>query len=238
VADLTDAQREARASALDRLREYRKARAYPHNHVRPFRTPVFVDPHGQPCAVGYLMLRSGEHELVADIVRESNLARVPELAGDPRLSRWLDEHGLSLEDAAAIQPAYGPRPIGDELLGAHSDPHGAYQAATAAVGFASALVAVHNALTTNQPREGTSWGGLLGMGLGMAHTGLAMNAFAAEPNRPGWAVAVNAFGAFASTMTSLRRLRARASEPEDEPAIQPLLSAGAGGLTLGLSVSH
>lgn len=27
--------------------------------------PVFVDPHRTPCAVGYLMLRSAEHTLVA-----------------------------------------------------------------------------------------------------------------------------------------------------------------------------
>ena len=235
VVGLTGAQREARGDALDWLREYRQGRSYPHNHVRSFRTPVFVDSHGTPCAVGYLMLRSGEHAMVSDIVRESNLARVPELTGDPRLSRWLEEHGLSLEEAAAIQPAYGP-------VGARSEPHEGYQVATAGLGFASTLVAVHNALTTNQRRDGTPWGGLLGMGLGVAHTGLAMNAFAAEPNRPGWAVVVNTFGAFASTMMSMRKLRGRASEPEDEskdaPVVQPLISAGRGGVTLGLSVSH
>jgi hypothetical protein len=233
VVGLTGAQREARGDALDWLREYRQGRSYPHNHVRSFRTPVFVDPHGTPCAVGYLMLRSGEHAMVSDIVRESNLARVPELSGDPGLSRWLEEHGLSLEDAAAIQPAYGPPA---------PETHEGYQIATAGLGFASTLVAAHNALTKDQPRDGTPWGGLLGMGLGMAHAGLAMSAFTAEPNRPGWAVAVNTFGAFASTMVSLRKLRGQASVPEDAsegaPVVQPLISAGRGGVTLGLSVSH
>jgi hypothetical protein len=49
---------------------------------------------------------SGESELVRRIARERNHARVRELADEPRLAAWLAAVGLSLEEAAAIQPSY------------------------------------------------------------------------------------------------------------------------------------
>ena len=87
IARLTAAQRSARAEVLGWLAEYREARAYPHNDVRPFRTRIFVDRRGVPCAVGHLMLRSGEHGLVDDIMRESNLVEPLLAAG---------QHGLTM----------------------------------------------------------------------------------------------------------------------------------------------
>lgn len=97
-SSLTAEQRKARATTLRWLDEYRDRGAFPHNHVvEGSRVSVFVDPHGTPCAVGYLMLRSGEDELVEEIVRTDNLVRVRELRHDPRVASWLATRGITLE---------------------------------------------------------------------------------------------------------------------------------------------
>lgn len=111
VGDLSLGQRARRATALDWLREYRLRGVFPHNHTHPGqRVPVFVDEHGTHCAVGYLLKRSGEAELIEHVVAADNNVRVMELAGSERLRSWLEETGLTLEEAAWIQPAYPPPP--------------------------------------------------------------------------------------------------------------------------------
>ena len=101
-------RRARRAVALDWLREYRLRDLFPHNHTHPGRrVPVFVDEHGTHCAVGYLLKRAGEAELVDAVVAGDNNIRVRELAGNARFRTWLEETGLTLEEAAWIQPKYG-----------------------------------------------------------------------------------------------------------------------------------
>ncbi|WP_420634902.1 hypothetical protein [Candidatus Palauibacter sp.] len=107
---LSAAQRERRNTALNWLREYRERGRYPHNHTHAGgRVPVFVDEHGTPCAVAYLLQRSGRESLVREIASADNNVYAWKLAGDPRFSEWLDETGLTLEDAARIQPNYADR---------------------------------------------------------------------------------------------------------------------------------
>jgi hypothetical protein len=53
------------------------------------------------------------------VARTRNLARIPELADEPELLEWLVETGLTLDEAAWIQPAYngwpgGPGPAREE----------------------------------------------------------------------------------------------------------------------------
>lgn len=231
VSHLMPAQKAARRQALDRLSEYREGRRYPHNHVRPGRTPVFVDPHGTPCAVAYLMLRSGAHALVEDVARTSNLARVPELAGDPRLARWLEANGLTLEEATRIQPAYGRRDT--------RRPGEGYTLATATFGMATAMVAAHNVRTRNERGAGLPLGSVVGLGLGLTHLGLTAHGLTNDDPVPVWAVAVNMLGTTLSTLTSVRRARAaRTGADEATAAIEPLVMGGADGLRLGLSVRH
>ena len=104
---LSDEQRERRNAALDWLREYRERGEFPHNHTHAGgRVPVFVDEHGTPCAVAYLLQRSGRAELVQEIASGGNNVYAWELSGDARFSEWLDETGLTLEEAARIQPQY------------------------------------------------------------------------------------------------------------------------------------
>ncbi|WP_423929274.1 hypothetical protein [Candidatus Palauibacter sp.] len=104
---LTEAQRERRKTALNWLREYRERWKFPHNHTHSgARIPVFVDEHGTPCAVAYLLQRSGRGSLVREIANADNNVYAWELAGDERFSEWLDETGITLEEAARIQPGY------------------------------------------------------------------------------------------------------------------------------------
>jgi hypothetical protein len=113
---LSPAQRQARARQLDRLREYRLAGEFPRNVEAPgLRTPVFQDDRGVLCAVGYLLAIDGRRDLVERVARTRNLARIPELADEPGLLEWLHENGLSVDEAAWIQPSYdgwwpGPEP--------------------------------------------------------------------------------------------------------------------------------
>ncbi|WP_419859316.1 hypothetical protein [Candidatus Palauibacter irciniicola] len=103
---LSAAQRERRNTALNWLREYRERGEFPHNHTHAGgRVPVFVDEHGTPCAVAYLLQRSGRENLVREIAGADNNVYAWELADDGRFSEWLDEMGLTLEEAR-IQPNY------------------------------------------------------------------------------------------------------------------------------------
>jgi hypothetical protein len=56
--------------------------------------------------MAHLLEIGGEAELVASIARRRNNARVRELADEPRLLAWLAAAGLTVAEAAAIQPSY------------------------------------------------------------------------------------------------------------------------------------
>jgi len=115
AAHLPSAQRAARAALIARLAEYASSGRFPHNHVvADRRVPVFRDEHGTLCAMAFLIASTGRTDIVEDISRRDNLARIPELARDARLGAWLDSTGLTLAEAARIQPAYdGCRMLGD-----------------------------------------------------------------------------------------------------------------------------
>jgi hypothetical protein len=96
-----------RALLLDELARYRKAGRFPRNHeFRNALVPHFVDTHGTRCALAHLLEISGQAELVRDIATYRNNARVRELSSSAELIAWLASAGLSLEEAARIQPSY------------------------------------------------------------------------------------------------------------------------------------
>jgi hypothetical protein len=108
---LTPAQRTVRATLIGWLREYREAGSFPRNDRFPERAmPFFRDSRGVLCAMAYLIDRSGRRDLVDRVASTRNNAFIPELAGDPELRTWLDSAGLSVAEAARIQPFYGPPP--------------------------------------------------------------------------------------------------------------------------------
>lgn len=110
VSHLTPDQRARRLTALDDLRAYRRAGRFPHNHSHTERTPLFRDEHGTLCAMAYLIERSGHGALVDRVAASRNDAYIRDLAGDPGLIAWLEEHGMTTAEAALVQPAYEPVP--------------------------------------------------------------------------------------------------------------------------------
>ncbi len=106
LAGLTSQQRTLRALNEARLAAYLEAGEFPKNDLTQGAVPIFRDREGTLCAVGALLWESGEHDLVEHIVATRNTATVMELADEPGLARWLETQGLTLTEAARIQPTY------------------------------------------------------------------------------------------------------------------------------------
>ena len=109
-AGLTDAQMKKRLALLDTLRVYREQGVFPRNldfHNRLI--PYFVDAAGVPCAMAKLVIASGHGTFAAEVRATMNNAYIGEIAAaDARLAAWGVEHGITLDEAARVQPAYGP----------------------------------------------------------------------------------------------------------------------------------
>ena len=103
---LSPQQRARRRRVLRALARYIAAGRFPINRVSAARTPIFVDAAGARCAMAALLESTGDHALVRRVAREHNLAYVPQLRDDPALGAWLTRHGITLAEAARIQPAY------------------------------------------------------------------------------------------------------------------------------------
>jgi hypothetical protein len=166
---LTPGQRSARRRLIADLRSYRRHGVFPHNHRLPDRrTPVFVDEHGTRCAMAYLIERSGDRALVARIASTRNLARIRELAGDPELVAWLEQNGLTLAEAARIQPDY---PGGTYDANQGSEANG-----LAAVGVAVGFTGAALNLSVAETRNARNTHGLMGVACGITGAALGIPA--------------------------------------------------------------
>jgi hypothetical protein len=94
---------------LERLHAYWVAGHFPQNVDVPARVPHLRDRDGTPCAVAYLVEADGRKDLVDRLAAADNLVVLGPLTGGP-LGEWLAASGLTLEEAARIQPAYDPVP--------------------------------------------------------------------------------------------------------------------------------
>lgn len=96
----------ARLVQLHRLAAYRDRGVFPLNEGQSARAaPIFVDRHGTDCAVGHLMRCAGWPDEVDSIARSNNLVYVPD-AIHSAISAWVLTSGLTLEEAALVQPGY------------------------------------------------------------------------------------------------------------------------------------
>ncbi len=115
VSHLSREQRASRTRLTAWLRDYSHGATFPLNDgVSWGPIPIFRDSRGVLCAMAYLIHRSGRADLVDDIAASRNTAYVAELADDSRLIAWLDSTGLTLNEAARIQPAYDRPPPGNQ----------------------------------------------------------------------------------------------------------------------------
>ncbi len=108
LSPLTAAQRTNRARMISILRDYRAVGRFPRNEDYPGqRVPYFRDGRGVLCAVGFLLAIAGRTDIVDHVAGTRNNAYVAELVDEPGLAEWLEENGLTVAEAARIQPAYG-----------------------------------------------------------------------------------------------------------------------------------
>lgn len=107
--DLTLEQRRRRQRALDRLHEYWQQGAFPRNRCRPSRTPCFIGANDVPCAMAYLLQKDGREDLVEQVMDTEPTVRL-ETVEDGPLAEWVEANGLTMAEAARIQPAY-PRAV-------------------------------------------------------------------------------------------------------------------------------
>jgi hypothetical protein len=98
---------ERRALQLLRLRDYHSAGRFPRNDFSSKQIPIFIDSDGVPCAVAYLLIEDGQGELALAIDHEFHTAFVRDMSL-PRISDWVVNSGLRLEELGRIQPGYGP----------------------------------------------------------------------------------------------------------------------------------
>lgn len=172
---MSAAQRSARAQLIGWLREYRDAGDFPVNEDFPERpTPYFRDRHGNLCAMAYLLARSGSGHVVDAVAASRNNARVHALADMPALTAWLDSVGLSVDEAARIQPSYG----GPPPLDGRADASVGYVSTSIVASGAAVVTAAVNAL---DPSRKWGWAGVV---TGAAATALgAAQWSAASDNR-------------------------------------------------------
>ena len=109
VDHLTTSQIKARFHQLDVLKKYWQREQFPVNSKYKHRQPCFVDELNTVCAVGYLVLESGEKELVKQIQKQDNYAFLKDM-NYPELSNWASANGFTLDELAWIQPGYPPLP--------------------------------------------------------------------------------------------------------------------------------
>lgn len=106
VEHLTPALRAERARNLDRLRASRLAGAFPRNVDFPHRrVPYFIDAGDRECAVGHLVIESGDVELAQRIRATENNALLLDMQ-TPGLTAWVERSGLTARECARIQPSY------------------------------------------------------------------------------------------------------------------------------------
>ena len=106
VSHLSAELRQAREDNLDALRDYWQEGIFPQNVDFPGeRVPYFFDHEDRACAVAHLMVASGHAEEAWAIAARENNAYVHDMTS-PELGAWVERSGLTVDEAAWIQPSY------------------------------------------------------------------------------------------------------------------------------------
>ncbi|MFN8322022.1 MAG: T9SS type A sorting domain-containing protein [Chitinophagales bacterium] len=104
---LTPLQIQNRNNLLSELNGYWKAGVYPVNDYLPYKNPVFIDRNGTHCAVGYLMMQSGQDALAQTIDANEKFAYVYQIKTSG-VKEWAENNGFTIDELAWIQPGYPP----------------------------------------------------------------------------------------------------------------------------------
>lgn len=110
VSHLSKGLQQKRRNALDLLRDYRLAGEFPKNYDhKDKRMPCFIDIKSKICAVGYLVEQTVGREVAEAINVKFKYSEVLSMR-DEVLDQWIAQSGLTKEECAMIQPAYGWQP--------------------------------------------------------------------------------------------------------------------------------
>jgi hypothetical protein len=110
LTGLTKKQKRNREKVLDLLHEYWLNGVFPTNYDYPGeRKPCFIDDDGKICAVGYLVEKTAGKNVAENINARHQYEYIKEM-NESLVVDWATENGLSLEECAMIQPAYGGWP--------------------------------------------------------------------------------------------------------------------------------
>jgi len=108
IEHLSELRKQRRENIIEKLRGYRLKGKFPkHNTASVSRKtqPRFIDHKGTFCAVGQLMVETGDKALAERINDEYEYEYVEDIHS-AELLQWACSHGLSARDCAMIQPAY------------------------------------------------------------------------------------------------------------------------------------
>lgn len=106
TSHLSKKQKNKRAVVLNLLHEYWTNGVFPKNYDYAGRRPCFIDRDGNICAVGYLIEKTAGRKLAEQINSLHQYDYLLDM-NEEVINNWAKEHGLSLEECAMIQPAYG-----------------------------------------------------------------------------------------------------------------------------------
>ncbi len=110
ASNLTKEQKENRLKMLDLLNDYLAAGVFPKNYDYPDqRIPCFIDKDGNICAVGYLIEQTASRQIAEEINSKFKYKNLLAM-NDQIVDSWVQSSGLTKEECAMIQPAYGPAP--------------------------------------------------------------------------------------------------------------------------------
>lgn len=234
VSHLAAAQRAARARHIERLRAYARAGVFPKNtDFAARRVPYFIDRFGTRCAMAYLIEQSGHGDYARRVAEKSNNAYIADIARDPELApallAWLEQNGLTLQEAARIQPSYDDGGCVGCVVDGSEPVTPAYAAGTATVvlfGGASTWL--------NAGQNRSRFTGALGLASGAL--GVTMGFFHLDDRGANQALgALNLGLGAAATYFGVRALTTRTQPPAERPvaSVTPWLApSGASGVAV------
>jgi hypothetical protein len=167
VSTLSSEQAQRRSALVTVLEKYRNRGLFPHNRDFPGEAiPYFIDrPTGTLCAVAHLLESTGRRDIVDAVAAMDNNVWVKDLAGNREFEGWLEQHGLTLDEAARIQVPY----VGDDIV-PEPQVSALYSRGTStAVVGATAALSLWNAFANRNGQQGIA--SLAGIAAGVAAAG-------------------------------------------------------------------
>jgi hypothetical protein len=111
ISNLSSELKEKRNFLLDLLHDYSSAEIFPINYDhKESRKPCFIDKENRICAVGYLIEKTAGRKVAEQINAKHKYDELLAM-NNKAIDTWIANSGLTKEECAMIQPAYGPPPV-------------------------------------------------------------------------------------------------------------------------------